>query len=450
MDSAWEELFAALEAFEGEQAQQKQRGLNDFNLLSSVLSVNDEVRLHTRFIYSLLNPKGKHYQGTRFLKLFLEVIGRQDWLDLTSVTVLKEHCPDGQEDQIDLWITDGKRQIVIENKLNAQDQRRQVARYLKAVGATDSAQADDTLFIYLTKNRQAPSAFGLGGLTVCHRTSHLLNTNGLPVARYQNLSYRKNTGQDSIHTWLESCANAVAGQSHIAWALRDYQAVVERATKEYVSKVKTLKDVLEEGIANGKRHHEQAIQLASELPAIHASWLEQAMTTNLEKLFEPFVSNGDMTRIGVENAELLNPFVHNAFKDDASSLLYRRRFNFFRPGKGTRNRGAFYRLETGTWAKKVVLMLFYGSKMLHVGCLLTEQADPSIYESIPDLKLLESKALLAKNIFPLVVTYAEPLEYKGIIHLADFSNSPQQRILGQLLTTLGCADSTTVSKGTTI
>ena len=95
-------------------------------------------------------------------------------------------------------------------------------------------------------------------------------------------------------------------------------------------------------------------------------------------------------------------------------------------------------------------MLFYGSKMLHVGCLLTEQADPSIYESITDLKLLESKALLAKNIFPLVVTYAEPLEYKGIIHLADFSNSPQQRILGQLLTTLGCAASTTVSKGNAI
>ena len=43
MDSTWEELFAALDALEDEQAQQKQRGLNDFNLLSSVLSVNDEV-----------------------------------------------------------------------------------------------------------------------------------------------------------------------------------------------------------------------------------------------------------------------------------------------------------------------------------------------------------------------------------------------------------------------
>lgn len=442
---SWEELFAALEAFDEEQAEQKRKGLNDFNLLSSVLSVNDEVRLHTRFIYALLNPKGKHYQGTRFLELFLEAIGRPNWLDLSSVTVLKEHCPDGQQDQIDLWITDGKRQIVIENKLNAQDQRRQVARYLEAVGATDSAPADDTLFIYLTKNRQSPSAFGLGGLTVCQQTWRLLDANKAPVAHYQNLSYRRYTQQNSIHTWLESCTQAVDPQSHIAWALQDYQAVVERATKEYVSKVKTLKDVLDEGIARGKRHHEQALQLTKELPGIHASWLEQALTTNLEELFEPYVSKGEMTRIGPENAELLNSFVHNTYQNNTASLLYTPRFNFFRPGNGTRNRGAFYRLETGPYATQAALMLFYGRKMLHVGCLLTPHADPSIGESIPDLKLLESKALLARNIFPRVMTYAEPLEYQGIIHLSDFSNSPQRRILKQLLTTLGCADSTTAS-----
>lgn len=447
---SWEELFSALEAFDEEQAEQKREGLNDFNLLSSVLSVNDEVRLHTRFIYALLNPKGKHCQGKRFLELFLEAIGRQDWLDPTSVTVLKEHCPGGQGDQIDLWITDGKRQIVVENKLNAQDQPRQVARYLEVINATDPAQADETLFIYLTKSRQAPSAFGLGGLKVCHRTSRLLNTSSQPVAHYQNLSYRKNTQQDSIHTWLESCVNAVDRQSHIAWALRDYQAVVERATKEYVSKVKTLKDILEEGIAEGKRHHEQAIQLTRELPAIHASWLEQALTSNLEELFEPFVVNGDMIKIGAENAELLSPFVHTAFQKDASGLLYAPRFNFFRAGNGTRNRGAFYRMETGPWAKQAVLMLFYGSKMLHVGCLLAKHTDFSEGTQISGLKLLESTEPLASKIFPRVLTYLEPLNYQGIIHLADFSSSPQRRILNQLLTILVCADDTTASEGNEI
>ena len=63
---------------------------------------------------------------------------------------------------------------------------------------------------------------------------------------------------------------------------------------------------------------------------------------------------------------------------------------------------------------------------------------------------LSEPAALASKIFPQVMTYAEALEYQGIIHLADFSNSPQRVILGQLLTTLVCADSTTVSKGTEI
>lgn len=230
--------------------------------------------------------------------------------------------------------------------------------------------------------------------------------------------------------------NAVDQQSNIAWALQDYQGVVERATKEYVSKVKTLKDVLDEGIAEGKRHHEQAIQLARELPTIHASWLEQALTTNLEELFEPLVANGAMTRIGSENVELLRLFVHAAFQNDASSLLYAPRFNFFRPGNGTRNRGIFYRLETGPWAKKAILMLFYGSKMLHVGCLLTEHANRSVEDRMLTLELSELAALASK-IFSRVKTYAEAIEFQGIIQLADFSNSPQRRILGQLLTTLG-------------
>ncbi|MEH6801314.1 MAG: PD-(D/E)XK nuclease family protein [Halopseudomonas sabulinigri] len=445
---SWEELFSALEAFEDQQAEQKQQGLNDFNLLSSVLSVNDEVRLHTRFIYSLLNPNGKHYQGTRFLELFLDAIGRQNWLELSSVTVLKEHCPAGQADQIDLWITDGKRQIVIENKLNAQDQRRQVARYLEVVGATDPAQADDTLFIYLTKNRQSPSTFGLGGLIVCHQTLRLLNANNQPVAHYQNLSYQKKTHQNSIHTWLESCVETVGRQSNIAWALQDYQAVVERAAQEYVSKVTTLKEVFDQGIINGKRHHEQAIQLVRELPAIHAGWLEQALTTKLEELFEPLISSCVMTKIGPDNSELLSPFVHEAYQDNASSLLYAPRFNFFRAGIGTRNRGVFYRLETGPWSKQAVLLMFYGSKNLHVGCLLAEHA-ASVTGLIPTLKLSEPAALASK-IFPRVMTHAEPLEYQGIIHLADFSNSPQRRILRQLFTSLICADNTAISKGNKI
>jgi hypothetical protein len=57
MDSTWEELFTVLDAFEDEQVQQKQRGLNDFNLLSSVLSVNDGFELLTYERAKRQNPR---------------------------------------------------------------------------------------------------------------------------------------------------------------------------------------------------------------------------------------------------------------------------------------------------------------------------------------------------------------------------------------------------------
>ena len=62
------------EQFKQYQMNQKMRGLNDFNIFTTLLSVHDEVRLHSRFLAAMLNPKGSHAQGSLFLKLFLQPI----------------------------------------------------------------------------------------------------------------------------------------------------------------------------------------------------------------------------------------------------------------------------------------------------------------------------------------------------------------------------------------
>ncbi|WP_161492511.1 PDDEXK-like family protein [Oceanisphaera profunda] len=437
---SWSSLFKELTDLEVLRTEQKKQGLNDFTLLSSVLSVNDEARLHTRFIYALLDPNGKHYQGSRFLELFLNSIGRQDWLDLSSATVRKEYSPNSQGNQIDLYITDGKRQIVIENKLNAQDQKNQVARYLEAVGATDPALADNTLFIYLTKGRQRPSNYGLGTLSICDLSFRLLNAEMQPIAIYQNLSYLRNTSNKSIHTWLEACAEIVEQNSNLAWAINDYRSVSERATREYVSKVETLKDVLEAGIAEGKQYHQQAIQLAKELPAIHASWLDSVLTEQLDKLFQPAINSGFLTKIDVNNSELLEPYIHSVRKGKAAELLYKSKYNYFRSGKGTRNRGSFYLVTAGVFAHRLVLMMVYGTKMLHVGVLLHESELESERKTEAEVKDLGLSELARSNtgFFPFAMTNTEILGDQGILHLADFASSPQKRILEKMMKTFGC------------
>jgi hypothetical protein len=42
-----------------------------FNICSILRKHNDEVNLHSKFIYELINPKGSHQQGDKFLKLFI-------------------------------------------------------------------------------------------------------------------------------------------------------------------------------------------------------------------------------------------------------------------------------------------------------------------------------------------------------------------------------------------
>jgi len=450
-NDSWNVFFSALVKFSEVQERQKQRGLNDFTSLGSVLKANDEVRLHTRFIYSLLNPEGKHYQGTRFLELFLECIGRLDWLDIESTQVRKEYCPNGKDDQIDLYITDGIKEIVIENKLNAHDQPRQIIRYLDAIGANKPEKAEDTLFIYLTKNRNEPSPVGLGRvpedriveaesdsrfLTLCGHTSCLLNKKGEPVAHYQNLWYGASQACQSIHSWLDSCVDALQGAeaSNILWAIADYKSVVERATKEYVSNVTTLKDFLDEGIARGEKYHAQATQLAKELPSIHRSWLDSAMTSQLDDLFSDAIENGAFTKVDHDCAEQLDPFLFGTYSKDPAQLMYSERFNFFGTGKDLKNKGNFYRLETGPLKQRAILTVFYGSKLIHVGCLLRCDATEDEKALLKLIGLNDRSALkLRKSIFPEAWTQSELLSHQGIIDLADFPSSPQRALLKRLI-----------------
>jgi len=110
-EQKYQEFFINFKKFKEMQNKQKARGLNDFNLLTTVLKYDDEVRLHSRMIGNLINPHSKHYQGTLFLEKFLKVIGLENWgLNLNNIKIGIEYH------DIDLYITDGIKHIIIETK----------------------------------------------------------------------------------------------------------------------------------------------------------------------------------------------------------------------------------------------------------------------------------------------------------------------------------------------
>lgn len=68
---------------------------NEFNIFSILRNEGEEVGLHSRFIYELLNPEGVHYKVDIFLSKFLEYIDNandnihENYLE--NVKVKREH-----------------------------------------------------------------------------------------------------------------------------------------------------------------------------------------------------------------------------------------------------------------------------------------------------------------------------------------------------------------------
>ena len=135
----YKDFFEKVSGFLKQAEKHKRRGNNDFNPYLQMLSKNDEVRLHSRLICGFLNPLGKHYQGDVFLEEFLQCVGLREWFgDSSNARVYKEYK------NIDVYITNGERHIIVENKIWAENQLRQIERYIESIAKEQSRDSSDT------------------------------------------------------------------------------------------------------------------------------------------------------------------------------------------------------------------------------------------------------------------------------------------------------------------
>lgn len=124
-----------------EQRKEKfERGEN-YNIFYDLGFMSDEVHLHSMFLANLLNPKGSHGQRGKFLEAFLKMLQKSFpaisadrlVLDTANASVEVEKYIGRQTDneggRIDIYLTDGKHSIIIENKIYAVDQHHQMLRY---------------------------------------------------------------------------------------------------------------------------------------------------------------------------------------------------------------------------------------------------------------------------------------------------------------------------------
>ncbi len=249
MTEEYDSFFMEMKKFKEKQNKQKQRGLNDYNLLTTVLKPHDEVRLHSRVIGSLLNPEGMHYQGSLFLENFLEVIGLKDInFDIEKARVELEYK------NIDLYLTDGNKHIIIENKVYAGDQASQIKRYIQKILEENKNMLDkDLIVIYLSINRDYPSDYSLGKEEKMQSSEYFKvdkdsliyegNNNILKGCKFvfNSIHYEK-----EILKWLEKCLHEVQNITNLNEAIKQYIDVVKIVINQQKEKIMPIsKKILE-------------------------------------------------------------------------------------------------------------------------------------------------------------------------------------------------------------
>lgn len=136
-----------------------------FNVFSALDICSDEVRLHSRLLATLLNPKANHGLGNKFLKSFLIALELpEDYITHCKEQIVERPVGEVTETtggRIDIILEDRGHAVIIENKIYAGDQPNQLLRYhnygVKTFGENNFK------LVYLTLYGNKPSSDSLGG-----------------------------------------------------------------------------------------------------------------------------------------------------------------------------------------------------------------------------------------------------------------------------------------------
>ncbi len=246
-------------AFKEQREKDKSMGINDYSLLNSVLRLNDEVRLHSRFIYSMINPLGDHYQNETFLREFLNLIQHlniKNNIDISNANVLCEW------QNIDLLIHDNSHFLIIENKLRAKDQKNQISRYIEIVMQHFNVKIDEVsdriAVIYLSKNRYRPyeeskSIIGFNfteNFDYLQGNGSIINDKSIKFPSYVNIPYyhlpyfRREIWKNkkSIFDWVSNCLRNDLPEN-IANSFQEYHLILKKLIPNHTwRKIKTMSD----------------------------------------------------------------------------------------------------------------------------------------------------------------------------------------------------------------
>lgn len=190
-----------------------------FNLFEILGLTSNETKTHSAFIGELLNPNAFHGEGTRFLDLFLKEINFTGLDSGTAKVEIEKHIgliPGDYEygGRVDIFISDQKNNaILIENKIYAGDQHKQLYRYYKY--CTGKTKKNNFKIIYLNIDGTPPSRYSTEG------NDYTLKEG----INFQIVSYKEN-----IINWLKACREKTESKPIVKEAINHYIILIENLT----------------------------------------------------------------------------------------------------------------------------------------------------------------------------------------------------------------------------
>jgi hypothetical protein len=238
IDELLKTITDELSSIEKENAGQESSPSALYNLnFFKILDLSDKELIHSRFIAFLLNPKGTHGYENTFLDLFVEVLKGKTILPNSQYEEVSAE-EEGENGRVDIIIKniDDKHHIIIENKIYAVDQPRQLKRY-----NTDYPKAT---LVYLTLDSRKASQQSLGKKGEKDTLRH---------EDYIKLSYK-----EDIISWIKNCIKTISDNpdnTKMLYLLTEYLAMVERLTKDFI-KLEKIWEILERDKENFKKTFE--------------------------------------------------------------------------------------------------------------------------------------------------------------------------------------------------
>lgn len=206
---------ASICALEQSQQEERNRKGENYNLFS-ILSIERYELKHSALIANLLDPKGSHGCGDAFLRAFFEIAlkeGAYPFKDCTLPHSYTEYYTGpivgDTGGRIDILVKSSRYGLIIENKIYAGDQDKQLTRYDNY--GKETFGADGYLLVYLT----------LYGYDASKESTA---TKSAEEVGYLRLSYA-----EDILRWLKQCVR-----------LADNKPLVRESLNQYIRTIKQL------------------------------------------------------------------------------------------------------------------------------------------------------------------------------------------------------------------